>query len=475
MRTHVFHEKLQHRNIMRRKRMKKKTVAMLLACLLPFSGALTACGESSEVPEQSAISGTAVADAKENEDPEGVDKPGSEDVADSEDAVTLSLWIVSTNMEKVFYTKLFDMWEQETGNKVDVIGLPDQSATPLAKFTTGDIPDVMIFTSTAALMNFNPAENFLDWSAAEWVSDLADTSKAQGMYGGKLIGLPTGEASNSGCLYNKKIFAKYGIAVPTTQEEFDAACDKLLKNGVQPIYLPAGEGWGIFSQFAMDPIFNEHPEYLDELNAEKKKYSDIQEMNDMCQWYKNAAEKGYFGDSYASDQWDYNSEVLGTGEAAMIYCWDTWLVTDYDNDSYEYKADDFGIMPVFCGTRKEGTYEGGNLNLVMVPQKAAHVDVAKNLVNFMAVPEHYNIAYDGIPTSAIYKQLTTNIESVQYKENKDSVDRLLCSSVTPRIVGYSGSQHGKCLVRLMQGEIDVDECLNDMDEERIATLEALAD
>ena len=46
-------------------------------------------------------------------------------------------------------------------------------------------------------------------------------------------------------------------------------------------------------------------------------YADIPEFTDMCTWFKEAADKGYFGKNFASDTWDYTSEVLGTGEAAL--------------------------------------------------------------------------------------------------------------------------------------------------------------
>ena len=67
-------------------------------------------------------------------------------------------------------------------------------------------------------------------------------------------------------------------------------------------------------------------------------YADIPEFTDMCTWFKEAADKGYFGKNFASDTWDYTSEVLGTGEAAMLFCWDTWFDTDYDSESYDYVA-----------------------------------------------------------------------------------------------------------------------------------------
>lgn len=430
---------------------------LLLSCLVGCSKAEKEKGEDTP-----ATTLTVTDEAVKTED----------NVKKESEPVTISLWILAENMEKPYVARLFTMWEEATGNKVDVIGLPDQDETPLAKFATGDIPDVLIVKSGASLLNYNPGENFVDFTDAEWISELPKATASAAYINGKLYGLPNGEASTSGCIYNKKIFEELGISIPTNQAEFNAVCDTLLENGIQPIYLPAGDAWATFQQFGMDPIFDANPEYFDKLNGGEMTYSDIPEMKSMCQWFKDSADNGYFGSTYASDKWEYISEVLGTGEAAMVFCWDTWLQTDYDNESYEYKNSDFGLMPVFMGTRDEGTFEGGNFALAMANKNSERCEAAVDLINFMAKPENYNVAYDGIATAPIYTNMTTNVDSEQYLENKDTIDRLKCASATPAIVGFNSVQHGQCMVRLMLGEIDVDECVAAMDEERIATLNA---
>ncbi len=43
--------------------------------------------------------------------------------------------------------------------------------------------------------------------------------------------------------YNKDVFAKNGITIPTTYAELKAASEKLLAAGVQPIFEPVADGW----------------------------------------------------------------------------------------------------------------------------------------------------------------------------------------------------------------------------------------
>ena len=402
---------------------------------------------------------------------------GSVATVSAADGVTLTLYGNADDLAKPYMQKIISLWEESSGNKIDQQGLDTDNAETIAltKFTTGDIPDLYIHFGNSNLKNFNPEENFVDWSDADWVSDIQDSVLPQATYNDKVIGLPFWEASNSGCFYNTKIFEELGIKQPTTQEEFNAACDTLLENGVQPIYLAAADAWPILYPFALDPVLEEHPEYIEKLNAGEMSYADIPEFTDMCTWFKEAADKGYFGKNFASDTWDYTSEVLGTGEAAMLFCWDTWFDTDYDSESYDYVGDDFGIMPVFMGTCDEGTYEGGNVNLMLVNKNGDNVEAASDFVNFMADPENYNQAFDGVSTAAVFKQETTNVNSSQYDGNKDSVDKLIrASSAQPKIVGFNQQEGGKALLQLMNGDISVEECVKLIDDDRVATLESFA-
>ncbi len=382
--------------------------------------------------------------------------------------VTITLYGNASDAAKPYMQRIFKLYEEESGNKLDIQGLDSNNfeSVCLTKFRTGDIPDVLMHFGGYGLEAYNPSENFVDFTDAEWVSDIADTSVGQTMIKGRVYGLPFWESSVSGCFYNKKIFEEQNLDVPTTQAEFDAVCQKLLDAGIQPIYMPAGDAWPLLPQFGMDPIFlNE--DNLNKLNANELTYAEIPEMRSMLEWYKSYADKGYFGKNFATDTWDYNSEVIGTGEAAMIFCWDTWFGTDYDNESYEYKKDDFGVFPMFMGTIDVGTYEGGNNSLLLVNKNSENVDVAIDFVTFCSKPENYNKAFEGIPTTPTFKGMTTNILSSQYKGAEESINKVgNPSTANNKIIGYSG-EYSKYIQELMLGQIDVDECLKLMDETRI--------
>jgi ABC-type sugar transport system, periplasmic component len=449
-------EKIKEEQIM------KKIISIILAFTMT-AAVFTGCGKKAET--------TTGGDAKTTESAatEAAVTKAADDGKEASEPVTLTLYGDAGNVQRPFMQKIIKLYEEKTGNKIDVQGIESENFDNvcLMKFQTGDVPDLFLHQGGYSLEAYNPSANFVDFSNSAWVSDIVDSVLPTTKRDGVVYGLPFWEASYSGLLYNKEIFDKLGIELPKTQDEFNAVCDKLLDNKVQPIYLPLKDVWPLLYQYGMDPIFKDSA-LLDQLNTNQTTYADIPKMGKMLEWYKMAADKGYFGKTYATDTWDYCMEVLGQGEAAMMYCWDTWLYSDYDSKSYTYAADDFGIMPAFLNTTDTGTFEGPNCNLMMANKNSKKVDAAVEFINFMADPENYNEAFSGFETAPVFKGQTTIKTTPQYDAAKDWIAQVGNASIAnPNIIGFSSVDGGKCIQELLIGNVDVKECLKLMDEERI--------
>ncbi len=387
----------------------------------------------------------------------------------SAEGVTLKLYGDAGNLERPYMQRIFELYEEKSGNKLDLQGIESDNfeTVCLMKFQTGDLPDLFLHQGGYSLDAYNPEQNFYDFSDAAWVSDVQPSVLPSAMRNGKVYGIPYWEASYSGLLYNKTLLGELGLSVPKTQAEFDQLCADLLQKGVTPIFLAAKESWPLLYQYGMDPIFQDQ-QLLDKLNTNQTTYADIPQMRSMLEWFQSSAQKGYFGKTFATDTWDYIMEVLGEGEAAMVLCWDTWLYSDYDNESYKYKVDDFGLMPAFMNTTDDGTFEGPNVNLTIANKNSQNLEAALGFVEFMADPENYNQGFDGFQTAPVFKGQTTNVATPQYEEAADWIGAVGRASIAnPNIVGFSLIDGGKCIQELMIGNIDVDQCLKLMDEERV--------
>ena len=80
--------------------------------------------------------------------------------------------------------------------------------------------------------------------------------------------------------YNKAMFQKYNLTPPKTYAEFKALCQKLLDNGVQPLYEPVSDGWHQVLWFPeLGPRYEQvKPGLADALNTNKAKFADSDVM-----------------------------------------------------------------------------------------------------------------------------------------------------------------------------------------------------
>lgn len=382
--------------------------------------------------------------------------------------VTITLMGNQGDASRPYMQAAIAHYEETTGNKVDVQGVPGDSAEQvmLTKFATGDIPDVLMHFGGHSLTPYNVEENFHDFSDAPWVEDVLPYVKDQTIFKGKVYGLPHWEASVSGILYNKEIFEELGIEVPKTQTEFMEVCEEIKQAGITPIYHAFKDVWPFLYQLSMDPLVSDQ-EVLDKLNSNEIKYADIPEMRQMVEWHKEITDKGYIGDKFTTNTWDYAPEALGSGEYAMMIGWDTWLYTDLDK-TYPGEGDKFGIMPVFMDTIEVGTFEGPNVSLLLANKNSENSEAAIEFVNFLGSPENYNVAFDGINTNPVFKGQTTNISTPQYAEAEEWIDEVGHPSIAwANIIGFTQNEGAKCLQDVMLGSKTVDEGLAAMDEDRM--------
>lgn len=399
---------------------------------------------------------------------------GTSGTADQPEGITLTIMGKKSDLERSYMTSIFEQYRNATGNKLDIIAYEDNEFETSAaeKFANGDVPDVFLHFHNADLGRFDVANNFYYLNDESWVSDLTDSADAYCRdKDGNLLGLPFWENSVSGCYYNKTLLDSLGLRAAATQGEFDVLCQVLTEIGYTPICWP-GDGCTWMFQFGLDPVFADDPQLLEKLNRNEISYSDIPEVTDMIQWLSDAAEKGWFGADYEATGWSDIGAALGSGQAVMTFIWDTWFYTDFEQGN-TYTVDDFALMPVFMNTAVNGTYEGGNLNMMMVNKNGSHVDAALDFLKFCATAENYNKAFDGIATVNCFKGQTTNIQSQMVTAAQSSIaENERVSTAASRIIGYSAEDVADAVNPMFRGDTDVAGCVRMMDDLRIGEAQA---
>ncbi len=384
------------------------------------------------------------------------------------DPDALTIMGKKSDLNKPYMTRIFEKYQADTGNKLRLIEFEDSQYEVAAaqQFAEGKAPDIFQHFHNADLSRFDVEENFLYLGEAEWADDLTDSARAYCTdKNGNLLGLPFWESSVSGCYYNKTLLNSLGLEAVASQQDFDGLCAAIKENGYTPICWP-GNGCSWMPQFGLDPIFADDPELLEKLNSNEISLTEIPAVENMVQWIADAEQKGWFGNDYLSTGWNEISSVMGSGEAVMTFIWDTWFYTDF-SAGQKYSVDDFALMPVFLNTVEGGTYEGGNLNMMMVNKNGEKLQKALDFLSYCATPENYNYAFDGISTVSCFKGQTTNIQSKMVTDaTADLKKKERVSTAATKIIGYSAEDVSEALIDLLSGRTNVKGCVKEIDDFR---------
>jgi raffinose/stachyose/melibiose transport system substrate-binding protein len=89
---------------------------------------------------------------------------------------------------------------------------------------------------------------FAPLNGQSFLSDYQSSAAQAETYQGKTYGLVSG-SYQEGVFYNKALFAKYHLSVPTTFAQFLTLCQQLKADGVAPLYTALGQVGAVYLQF----------------------------------------------------------------------------------------------------------------------------------------------------------------------------------------------------------------------------------
>jgi raffinose/stachyose/melibiose transport system substrate-binding protein len=227
--------------------------------------------------------------------------------------------------------KSWENFEKATGAKFEYIAVPNPfEDNLLAKWTGGDRPDLLGWhVVSGQFLKIQPDKNLVDLTNEPFVAKTKfNMFDYVGSVDKKVYAAITTYPSLLGVFYNKEIFNKLGLTIPTNWQEFMALCGKIRQGdpNMTPIYSGTGEGWPL-SVISGAYLADQEKAGLDlEINDGKATASDPR-ITAAWQSILDMKNQGCFEKNLSTSSYDDGVKTFMDGKAAMNVQ-GTWMVPD---------------------------------------------------------------------------------------------------------------------------------------------------
>ncbi|WP_458111657.1 extracellular solute-binding protein [Arthrobacter sp. R1-13] len=257
-------------------------------------------------------------------------------------------------------------------------------------------PDVVTRGFAQATADFTRKGVFADLSGLPSAATIDPKVQALvnswGQYKGETSAIPFSLAG-AGVIYNREIFAQYGVAVPTTWDEFLAACETFRTAGIAPVYGTFKDTWTL-QQGAFDYVTGGTVDVEDFFARLYAKGADIREdaSESFSSNFGPALPKileltGFTQNGASSKNYADGNAAFGRGQAAM-YFQGPWALSELVKAN---KNIQLGSFPLPATNNPADTKARVNVDMALsitrnTPNRAA----AERFVNYLLEPSVVN-------------------------------------------------------------------------------------
>lgn len=168
-------------------------------------------------------------------------------------------------------------------------------------------------------------DDLLDLTAEPWVKRLTPEALAAASDGAKVYALPIGKAV-IGVAYNKVLFAKLGLSVPSTWSEFVEVCRIVKEADVVPLALAHRDAWIaqlVPRAMAATGVYGQDADFDTKLVEGNISFSESSWPDLIADLFSLKA-SGCFNEEALLTTYDQSIEMVATGRAAMVVN-GTWI------------------------------------------------------------------------------------------------------------------------------------------------------
>jgi raffinose/stachyose/melibiose transport system substrate-binding protein len=269
---------------------------------------------------------------------------------------------------------------------------------------------------------------------------------------------PWGTAFGGGIMYNKPLYAKLGLQVPKTWDEFMKNNDIIKKAGVTPLEQTYGDTWTaqmlVLADYAN--VEAQNPDFAAQYTAGKAKFSNTPAALLGFTHIEDLFKGGYFNKNFASAKFNDGLKAVGSGAAAHYP--QIGAVAPGLDAAAPGKANDVGIfaLPGDAASNKLTYWPGSGL---YIPKSVEgdKLEAAKKFVAFMATQKGCDAYATGSPPTGPFMVSDCSLPADVSTVAKDTQAYVDSGAVTPALEFKSpikGPALEQILVQVGTGQVD---------------------
>ncbi len=250
-------------------------------------------------------------------------------------------WSASTKSE-TYFPESIDAWNSAEGNQkinIEYFASDAYKEKIRTAIGSGKAPSLIFSWAGSTLTQYVDNKNVVDLTEAtkDLIAHVAPSVADAGTRDGKVYAVPNNQSQPILMYFNKDVFAKAGVPVPTTWSEILSATQALSSKGITPFALAGQSKWPelMWLEYLTDRIGG--PEVFQSiLDGDKNAWSQPAVLDALGRIQELAAAGG-FGSSFASVSADSGADfaLVYTGRAAMV------LQGSWGYSSFKSSAADF--------------------------------------------------------------------------------------------------------------------------------------
>ena len=261
-------------------------------------------------------------------------------------ADNLEIWSIQTtgNGPGIFQRAIDRFTKDNPSIKTNLVMIANDAYKQrlAVSMAAGQTPDCFLSWSGGPMYEYANNNQIADltsyMNANNYKAKFLDAAIAQVTYQNKIWGIPMQNVSVCAVFYNKEIFSRLGINVPTTVQELEAVCEKLKTNGITPFSLANKTQWtgSMFFMFLATRRGGTQP-FIKAVDGSGS-FTDpafIYAGDKIQEWVN----KGYYnvGFNGLDEDSGQSRQIMYRGEAAM-HIMGSWFISSALNESSEFYA-----------------------------------------------------------------------------------------------------------------------------------------